>query len=186
MRTVVDGDQKAPFSIATTPMCRGALLLSLDCSTLPLIRTLSCWVLSKEVSRTILKVFDMMRPGIESRSPESLANTLTTRQWHKKNETLNLSYHFCPFTTEGNQSHWELLFSQKETPTKDIPIECTYYIAHDEHHENGFIIALGNSLRMMNLLIQWMAWNFAPNHYFLTWWKITKSISKSCLKVYST
>ena len=31
------------------------LLLSLDCSTLPLIRTLYCWVLSKEVSSTIFK-----------------------------------------------------------------------------------------------------------------------------------
>ena len=34
-----------------------ALLLSLDCSTLPLIRTLYCWVLSKEVSSTIFTVF---------------------------------------------------------------------------------------------------------------------------------
>ena len=40
MLIVVEGDQKAPFSIATTPRCRGVLLLSLDCSTLPLIRTL--------------------------------------------------------------------------------------------------------------------------------------------------
>ena len=32
-----------------------ALLLSLDCSTLPSIRTLYCWVLSNEVSSTILK-----------------------------------------------------------------------------------------------------------------------------------
>ena len=31
---IVEGDQKAPFSIATTPRCRGALLQSLDCSTL--------------------------------------------------------------------------------------------------------------------------------------------------------
>ena len=44
--TRVEGDQKAPFSIATTPRCRGrALLLSLDCSILPLIRTLYCWVI---------------------------------------------------------------------------------------------------------------------------------------------
>ena len=35
---------------------------------LPLIRTLYCRVLSKEVSSTILKIFDMTRPGIEPRS----------------------------------------------------------------------------------------------------------------------
>ena len=33
--------------------------------TLPLIHTLYCWVLSKEVSSTIFKVFGMTRPGIE-------------------------------------------------------------------------------------------------------------------------
>ena len=72
---VVEGDPKSPFSIATTPKCRGALLLSLDPSTFPLIRTLSCWVLSKEVSSTIFKVFGMKRPGIEPWSPGPLANT---------------------------------------------------------------------------------------------------------------
>ena len=35
--TVIEGDQKAPFSITTTTRCRGVLLLSLDCSNLPLI-----------------------------------------------------------------------------------------------------------------------------------------------------
>ena len=41
--TVVESDQKVPFSIATTQRCRGkALLFLLDCSTLPLIRTLKC------------------------------------------------------------------------------------------------------------------------------------------------
>ena len=73
---VVKGDPKAPFSIATTSR---ALLLSLDCSTLPLIRTLYCWVLSKDVSSTILKVSGMTLPGMEPRSPGPLANTLPTR-----------------------------------------------------------------------------------------------------------
>ena len=55
--TIVEGDQKAPFSIATTPRCGGrALLLFLDCSTLPLIRTCG---LSKEISSAIFKVFGM-------------------------------------------------------------------------------------------------------------------------------
>ena len=42
LTTGVEGDQKVPFSIATTPRCKGALPLSLDRSTLPLIRTLYC------------------------------------------------------------------------------------------------------------------------------------------------
>ena len=56
-----------------------ALLLSLNCSTLPLICTLYCWELSKEASRTIFKVFGMTWPGIEPRSTRPLANTLPTR-----------------------------------------------------------------------------------------------------------
>ena len=55
-----------------------ALLLSLDCSTLPLIHTLYCWVLSKEASSTIFKVFGMTQPRIEPKSPRPLANTLPT------------------------------------------------------------------------------------------------------------
>ena len=53
-----------------------ALLLSLDCFTLPLIHALLFWVLSKEVSSTIFKVFGMTWPGIELRP---LANTLLIR-----------------------------------------------------------------------------------------------------------
>ena len=52
-------------------------LLSLDCSTLPLIRTLDCWVLSKEASSTIFYVFGMTRPRIERRSSGPFANSLT-------------------------------------------------------------------------------------------------------------
>ena len=73
LATEIEGDQKAPF------YCKGsALLLSLDCSTLPLICTFYCWVLSKEVSSTIFNVFGMTRPGIELRSPWPLASTLPT------------------------------------------------------------------------------------------------------------
>ena len=66
------------------------LLLSQDCSTLPLIRILYCWVLSKVVSSNILKVFGMTRTGIETRSPGSLANTIPTN-------TLNVPLPYkCP------------------------------------------------------------------------------------------
>ena len=43
LATLIDGDSKAPYSIATTPRYSGmALLHSLDGSTLPLILTLLC------------------------------------------------------------------------------------------------------------------------------------------------
>ena len=58
--------------------------------------------------------------------------------------------------------------SWKETPPKDIPVECTYSIVQDE---NRFTITSGNSLKMMNLLIQWMTWNYAFRHCLLIWWK---------------
>ena len=76
--TVVEGDQKAPFSIATTPMCKGALLLSMDCSTLPLIRTLMMLSVKQGgIKYHFLKVF-MTRLGIEPQSPGPLVNTLAT------------------------------------------------------------------------------------------------------------
>ena len=56
-----------------------AQTLSLDFSTLPLIRTLYCWVLSKVVSSTIFKVFGMTQPWTEPRSPGPLTNTLPSR-----------------------------------------------------------------------------------------------------------
>ena len=77
---LAEGNQKAPFSIATTLRCRvKALLFFLDCSTLPLIRTLYYRVLSKDVSSTILNVFGMTSPGIEPMFPGPLANTLPIR-----------------------------------------------------------------------------------------------------------
>ena len=67
------------FNSYNTKVERRALLLSLDCSTLPSICTLYCWVLSKKVSSSIFKVFGMTWPGIEPRSPRPLANTLPFR-----------------------------------------------------------------------------------------------------------
>ena len=55
------------FNSYCTDVLGRVQLLSLDCSTLPLIRTLYCCVLSKEVSSTIIKVFGMTRPGTEPR-----------------------------------------------------------------------------------------------------------------------
>ena len=82
LSTLVKGDQKAPFSIATTPRCRGGhnsfrWIAPLNPRLLHL--TLDCWALSKEVSSTIFKVFGMTQPGIEPKSPGPLANTQHTR-----------------------------------------------------------------------------------------------------------
>ena len=66
------------FNSFNSEMKGRPLLFSLDCSTLPLMRTLYCWVLSKDVSSTVFKVFGMTRPGIELRSLWPLANTLPT------------------------------------------------------------------------------------------------------------
>ena len=74
------------FNSYYTEVWGRTILLSLDCSTLPLIHTLYCWVLSKEVSSTSFKVFGMMQPGIEPRSPGSLANTLVTGPWFSISE----------------------------------------------------------------------------------------------------
>ena len=67
------------FNSYYTEVLVRAQLLSLDFSTLPLIRTLYLWVLSKEVSSTIFKIFSMTRHGIEPWFPWPLANTLPTR-----------------------------------------------------------------------------------------------------------
>ena len=67
--TVVEGDPKAPFSIATTPRCRGGHY------SFPWIGPLYPWSLpynaelSHVASSTIFCVFGMTQPGIESRSP---------------------------------------------------------------------------------------------------------------------
>ena len=74
------------FNSYNTKVYGRVLLLSLHCSTIPLIRTLYCWVLSKAISSTIFKVFGMMWPGIEHWSPGPLANTLRT--WHTSSDFL--------------------------------------------------------------------------------------------------
>ena len=79
MATVIEGDQKAPFSIATTPKCReGRYSFSRITPLYPGSVPYNA-ILSKVVSSTILWVFGMTRPEIEPRSPWPLANTLPAR-----------------------------------------------------------------------------------------------------------
>ena len=67
------------FSIATTPTCWGGATPFPGLVRFTLDTHLYCWVFSKEISKTIFWIFGMTRPGIEPRSPRSLANTLPTR-----------------------------------------------------------------------------------------------------------
>ena len=62
------------------------------------MHTLYCWVLNKEVSSTIFKVFGMTQPGIEPRSPRPLANTQTTRLMSHDARTLSE----CPVHLQGS------------------------------------------------------------------------------------
>ena len=71
------GPEGSLFDSYNTEVYGMAPLLSLDCSTLPLILNLQCWVLNKAASSTIFRVFSMTRPGIEPWSLGPLANTLT-------------------------------------------------------------------------------------------------------------
>ena len=75
--TVVEGGPKAPFSIATTPSCRG------ERYSFPWIAPLYPWSLpynaecqARKHQVTFFLVFCMARPRIELGSPGPLANTL--------------------------------------------------------------------------------------------------------------
>ena len=78
MAIVVEGDPKAPLSIATTLRCRGGRYF------FPWIATLY-WVLSKVASSTVFESLVWLRPGIEPRSRGPMANTLmfTTPIYYK-------------------------------------------------------------------------------------------------------
>ena len=74
--------------------------------TLPLIRILYCWVLSKEVSSTILKVFGMTRPGIEPRSPGPLVNTLPTKPIYLDIDKIKHTFIYTKKNCSGQRSPW--------------------------------------------------------------------------------
>ena len=76
LATLVEGDLKAPFSIASTPRCRGG------CNSIPQLLhfTLDTYLIMLSVKQSGIKyhflVLNMTRPEIEPRSPGPLANTL--------------------------------------------------------------------------------------------------------------
>ena len=97
------------FNRYYTEMYGRALLFSL----IPLICTLYRWVLSKKVSSTIFKVFGMTRPGIETRSPGPLVNTiLFTKTFAVKTKKSEKIFHDMSFLVYKNESiffysrHW--------------------------------------------------------------------------------
>ena len=77
--TTVEGDQRAPFSIATTPRCRGGRY------SIPRIAPLYPWYVPYIAEfkqggiKYYFKVFGMTRRGIEPRSSSPLANSLPTK-----------------------------------------------------------------------------------------------------------
>ena len=107
MATVVEGDQKDPFSIATTLRYRGGRYSFPDIAPLYLlIRTLYCCVLSKKVSSTIFKVFGMTRPGIEPRSPEPLGHIcITTTTWYRTSVWMSYIFTLPSYVTPGSTTH---------------------------------------------------------------------------------
>ena len=70
LATVVEGDQKAPFSIATTLRCRGGAPFY------PWYASHIAECLARRYQVLFLIVFGTTRPRIEPRSPGPLANTL--------------------------------------------------------------------------------------------------------------
>ena len=80
--TLIEGNSKVSFSIATTWRCRGGRYSS------PWIAPLYPWNVpynAEAASSTIFWVFGMIRSRIEPRSTWPLANTLTTRPMSRYN-----------------------------------------------------------------------------------------------------
>ena len=75
LATLVEGDQKAPFSIATTPRCRRGRYSFPELLHFALDTYLILLSVKQGGIGTILKVFGMTRPGIEP-----LTSTLSTRK----------------------------------------------------------------------------------------------------------
>ena len=86
-----------------------ALLLSLDCSTFPLIRTLYCWMLSKEVSSTILKSFVWRDLGLNPALQDHLWTLYPLGQWvgfgEHTDRVQKLSISFSEYFSFGRSMH---------------------------------------------------------------------------------
>ena len=84
-------------------------------------------------------------------------NTLSNKYpWERYEPPYPPSYGLNSTITVLWEGWYAIKKANQTNTTKDTPIECIYSIVHD----NGFTITSGNSLRMMNLLIQWITWNY--------------------------
>ena len=81
LASVVEIDQKAPFSIATSPKCKGGHYAFPGLLHFTIDMYLILLSIKQGGIKYHFKVFGMMRPAIDSRSPGTLANTLLTRQY---------------------------------------------------------------------------------------------------------
>ena len=115
MATIVKGNQKAPFSIATKPRCRGGAtpfpgLLHFTLDTYLILPS----VKQGGIKNHFFKVFSMTWPGIEPRSPGPLANTT-----HKANEfwtSINLIKNsFTPQKSRRRQYPTETMLDEDYT-----------------------------------------------------------------------
>ena len=79
LATLLEVNTKAPFSIVTTPRCRGGCYSFCGLLNFTLDPYLIILSVKKAASSTIFWVFGMTRPGIESWSPGPLVNTLLIR-----------------------------------------------------------------------------------------------------------
>ena len=118
------------FNSYNTKVLGRPILLSQDRSTLSLIHTLYCWVLSKEVSSTIFKVFSMMWPGIEPRSPGPLANTLPTRlmSWFEIKTVKPYSFLLLISVSLHTPKTSDIHFCIHHSTIKQLSDLCLYYL----------------------------------------------------------
>ena len=111
MATIVEGDPKAPFSIATTPKCKAG------CYSFPWISLLYpwsvpwCWVLGKEASSIIFESLVWLDQEIETKSPGPLANTRTILPMSGKIKILEHIYALINIIFSYKKIHGKFCFS---------------------------------------------------------------------------
>ena len=78
---LVEGDLKVPFSISTTPRCRGVLSIPWIAAIYPWFLTLYCWVLSKSASSTIFEFLVLLDLGLNPGLPNHWRTLISFDQW---------------------------------------------------------------------------------------------------------
>ena len=113
--TLVEGDQKAPFSIAATPSCMGGATPFSGLLRFTIDAYLILMSVKQRGINTIFKVFGMTRPGIEHRSPGPLAKEIDQSRsgCYTKNEYSTLSS-----AQEQEPHHRERLLWDEVTPVQ--------------------------------------------------------------------